>query len=183
MDAHLTLARSLTHEIFQTERSASRQPRVEAQRLGDAPPARAMLAVAEHADEALATLQPLIEGYELLPHDQPGMAIGASFSTMRAGLADFFVDLERNYRGTLLGMRHGVDVVRLYRDVVGQKAEWQPIFAFCNKWLERRVPLVEACAEQLSWFALHPEVARKSASPVRGWLDGILPANLKTTAG
>lgn len=148
---------SLTHELFQTEHSAEVHPRREAERLGDIPPAEALRAVSAHAHEVLQELPALAKKHGL-PDSFAGQAIGEFFSDMRQLLADRLIEPERSYRGTLLGIRHGVDLVALMRQVArargnGELAEW------CATWLARRQPLVDAVAAQLAWFAQFPDQA------------------------
>ena len=50
----------LVHELFQTEQSAVEHPRIEADRLGDVPPALALREVSVHAARALAELPSLM---------------------------------------------------------------------------------------------------------------------------
>ncbi len=152
-----TLLRHLTPELWQTETSASEHCRREARRLGDTPPARALLATADHADAALAelkTLEPLTDG------SKPGIGtmVGKFFSDVRETVADRMLTSERSYRGTLLGMRHGVDVVKLMLETARNERR-EPLVQFFERWLQRRVPLVEAAADQLRWFAERPDEA------------------------
>jgi hypothetical protein len=158
------LLRNLTRELFQTEVSASRHCRREAKRLVDTPPSRAMLAVAEHADMVLNDLPPLANRHDL-PVSRGGMATGALFSAVREHIADHLVEAERSYRGTLLGMRHGVDLVRLVRHVAAEQGD-REIAAFCDNWLSIRVPLVARVEEQLVWFAQHSHRAMALARPL-----------------
>jgi hypothetical protein len=156
------LTRSLVIELFQTERSAIEHPKKEARRLGeDVSPARAMTAVSEHAVEALRDLERIAD--ELgLEHTRKGQAIGDMFSKIRSFFLDLVLTRERTYRGTLLGLRHGADLVRLLRDTVGPH---QPSLAnWCDHWLRTRVPLVHRVADQMVWFAAHPRVARELAT-------------------
>lgn len=151
------LLKSLTHELFQTERSADVHPQREAERLGDIPPAEALRAVSAHAHEVLQELPALAKKHGL-PDSFAGQAIGEFFSDMRQLLADRLIEPERSYRGTLLGIRHGVDLVELMRQVArvrgnGELAEW------CAGWLAKRQPLVDAVAAQLAWFAQFPDQA------------------------
>lgn len=158
--AHPWLA-NLVRELFQTEQSAARHPRVEVERLGDVPPAQVLRAVAAHADSALSELPTLVEQYDL-PVSLGGRAVGSAFSVIRNQLTDLFFTLERSYRGTLLGIRHGVDLVTLIeqvarRDGATALADW------CLVWLERRRALVADAERALEWFAEHPESAQKAA--------------------
>ncbi|PCC73570.1 hypothetical protein SAMN02745121_08450 [Nannocystis exedens] len=160
-EVHTWLA-NLARELFQTEQSAQRHPRLEAERLGDVPPAHCLRAVADHADSALAELPGLAEQYKL-PVSTGGRAVGAAFSVVRNQFADMFLSLERSYRGTLLGMRHGVDLMLLFekvarRDGAVALADW------CVGWLEKRTALLAEAEQALAWFAEHPERALEAAT-------------------
>src|SRR5688500_10627933 len=50
---------NLFRELFQTEQSAVSHPTVEAERLGDTAPGRAMMAVAAHAESVLREIREL----------------------------------------------------------------------------------------------------------------------------
>lgn len=152
---------NLMRELFQTERSAKEHPTVEAERLGDVPPAHAMRAVAEHAEAALADLPRLAKAHDL-PDSAGGEAAGKALSILRDTFGDLLLSVEKSYRGTLLGMRHGVDLVELIREVA--HGEGIPeLAAWCSAWLDRRRPLVEAAAKELAWFATHPDRATEPA--------------------
>ncbi len=116
---------SLVRELFQTERSAMIHPRIEAERLGDVPPAHAMRAVSTHAEAALAEIRPLLRERGL-PISAGGSTVGEAFSALRDHLADYLLSTERSYRGTLLGMRHGVDLVELLQYVATVEGEHAP---------------------------------------------------------
>ncbi len=170
MDANLErtrlqrLLRNLTRELFQTEVSASRHCRREAKRFGDAPLARLLGEAASHADEVLTALPPLAERHDM-PISVGGMALGNLFSQAREYAADRVIEAERSYRGTLLGMRHGVDLVRLLRHVAAQLGHGE-VTTFCDAWLGRRVPLVKRCEDELAWFAQHAARATELARPL-----------------
>ncbi len=154
---------NLVRELFQTEQSAKDHPIIEAERLGDVPPALVLRAVAAHAEEALAELPPLVTRHDL-PVSEGGKTVGAAFSAIRDHFADLLLNAEKSYRGTLLGMRHGVDLVELIHYVALEDGD-ESLAAWCTTWLERRRPLVEAAARELSWFAKHPSHARQPAKP------------------
>jgi hypothetical protein len=156
--------RNLTRELFQTEVSASSHCRREAKRLGAAPPARVLREAAGHAEQVLAALPALAERHDL-PVSAGGMAIGKLFSVAREHVADHFIEAERSYRGTLLGMRHGVDVVQMVRHV-STKLHDDELVAFCTAWLSVRVPIVSRVEEELSWFAEHAGRAMEPARPL-----------------
>lgn len=152
-----TLLDNLTREVFQTETSASRHSRREADRYGDAPPALALRAVATHADRVLAALPALAESNELV-YSKGGVAVGELFSQGRDKLADFLIDSERSYRGTLLGMRHGIDVFRLLNETASAIHNYE-LRDFTKSWLEERLPLVQRVDEELKWFAENADQA------------------------
>lgn len=155
---------SLMRELFQTEESAVSHPRVEAERLGESsPPGRAMLAVAAHAEEVLAELPKLARDHDL-PVSPGGMAVGKAFSITRDAFADLLLTSEKSYRGTILGMRHGVDLVELMRYLAQEERDVE-IEAWCSEWIARRRPLVEAVARELSWFAANPD---RATAPAKG---------------
>lgn len=158
------LLRHLSHELWQTEVSASQHCRREAERLGDTPPARALLAAAEHADTVLAELEKTTQGRPLA-QSGVGMALGKMFSEVRDTIADKLLTSERSYRGTLLGMHHGVDLVLLMQKSA-ERANDEQLKQFLARWLERRRPLLEEAIAQLAWFADQPERALKSARGV-----------------
>lgn len=158
------LIRQLSHELWQTELSASQHCRREAERLGDAPPARALLAAAEHADAVLAAL-PEISKERPFGNGGIGLALGKVFTEVRDTIADKLLTSERSYRGTLLGLRHGVDAVQMLR-LAAARARDAQLTTFLEGWLHRRTPLVEEVANQLAWFAEHPDRALKQARGV-----------------
>jgi len=157
------LLRHLSHELWQTEVSASQHCRREAERLGDTPPARALLAAAEHADSILEQLPKVTQGRPFAKSGI-GMAIGKVFSEVRDTIADKLLTSERSYRGTLLGLRHGVDLVHLLHHAA-KRAQDEALVAFLDGWLGKREPILDELVAQLGWFAELPERALK---PARG---------------
>jgi hypothetical protein len=157
-ETHRELLESLFRELAQTEKSAESHARREARRLVGAP-AAALEAVAAHARRALRDVEGLARAEDLPTHS--GRAIGRAFSNVREAIADRLVDRERSYRGTLLGLRHGIDVVTMLRHVADASGRVE-IAGFCTRWLDERTPLVEAVARELSWFARHPTAAVQS---------------------
>jgi len=90
-----------------------------------------------------------------------GRKVGELFSALRTLVFDRLIDVERSYRGTLLGFHHGLAVARLLRDV-GERLGEQDVVAFCDQWLRERDALVDAAERQLHWFAEMPREAIKS---------------------
>jgi len=159
------LFKRLGHELFQTETSAALHCRREAQRLGGAPPAQALRAIADHAEDVLREL-PAMAALTSVPESKAGAMVGRIFSELRDKLADRAIDTERSYRGTLLGARHGIDLVRLLQFTAEQEGD-QPLQAFCATWLGHRAELVERVADELQWFARNPEAATALAGTPR----------------
>jgi len=147
----------LFRELFQTEQSAKLHPVREANRLGDVPPATALRMVAAHAESVMQELPALAEKNQL-PISGAGIMLGSFLSNCRQLVIDRIVEPERSYRGTLIGMRHGVDLVGLIRHVARVQNN-RELAAWCENWLDERTPLVEAVAKELAWFAQTPEAA------------------------
>lgn len=156
------LLRNLFVELFQTERSASLHSRREAHRLGDTPPAEALREISRHATAELPALRALAQDHGF-PATEAGRSIGKLFSNLRNAIADRALSAERSYRFTLLGLRHGIDLVRMVRALARQNGDW-PLIGFCDAWLEARVPLVEEACARLSWFAERPARALETAT-------------------
>lgn len=155
----------LVRELFQAEQSAKSHPLVEAQRLGDVPPGRAMRAVSDHAQVVLSELPSLMRASEL-PVSTIGSVIGKVFSLLRSQVADTFLSAEKSYRGTLLGIKHGVDLVALIRHTAVQEGD-RALAAWCASWLEVRKSLLDAAVRELAWFSEHPKRAMKPATDTR----------------
>ena len=162
-EAHHELLRKLFREFTQTERSASRHGRREADRYGTEPPAQALRAVADHAERALREIADLARRSDLRANSV-GALVGESLSLVRELIADQLVDAERSFRGTLLGIRHGTDLVDLIRRVADASGQVE-IGGYCTRWLEERQPLVDHVARELGWFAKHPRRAARIHRP------------------
>jgi hypothetical protein len=148
---------SLMTELFQTERSAYRHPIREAKRLGDVPPAIALRAVAAHANEVLDELPKLARARGLAVAGV-GTIVGETFSDVRHFFADRLIDRERSYRGTLLGMRHGIDLVRLIGAAAEDEGDTE-LASWCERWLAIREKLVIGVERELEWFGRHQTFA------------------------
>jgi hypothetical protein len=98
-----------------------------------------------------------------MPISPGGRIVGKVFSAVRHLFADRVIEAERSYRGTLLGIRHGIDVMRLLEQVAmvlndAELANW------CEDWLDTRNDLVARVEEGLAWFARHPVEATRSGA-------------------
>ncbi|MET0340346.1 MAG: hypothetical protein ABW252_05060 [Polyangiales bacterium] len=152
---------SLSRELFQTETSASRHCRREAGRLGDAPPALALRAVADHADAVLRDL-PALAQRTGMPVSRGGRLTGELFSQLRDKLFDMMIDSDRSYRGTMLGCRHGIDLMHLLKHLATVQGKLE-LDQFCEAWLNTRCVLVQRLEDELAWFAKHPQQALELA--------------------
>lgn len=90
-----------------------------------------------------------------------GRKAGELFSVLRHVLFDRLIDVERSYRGTLLGFHHGLSVARLLRDVA-ERLDEPAMRSFCEQWLAQREPLVDAAEQELHYFAELPRRAIRS---------------------
>lgn len=156
INPHRALLESLFVELIQSERSAELHPRREALRLGDSTPARALMSVSRHAISARVELLEMASARGV--HGLTGRTIGEIFSALRHWFADALMERERAYRATLLGMRHGLDLVKLLR-ATAESADDVELAGWCTEWLGVREPLVEEVCCQMAWFGWHPEAA------------------------
>lgn len=158
--AEQDLLENLLIEMTQTERSAKEHPRKEAERLETgAPPARALLSVSSHAGRILPELERLAGPQRA----NIGETIGSLFSVVRDALLDKLISREKSYRGTLIGLHHGIDCAMLTRAVATTCARPE-IVTFLDAWLAEREPLVVDCQRELGWFASRAELASERAA-------------------
>jgi hypothetical protein len=158
------LLHNLIRELYQTEISAVKHCQREAIRLGQSAPAEALIAVSQHARAATPALIDLCRR-EQLPMSAAGGMVGALFSQLRDQVADRLVQSERSYRLTLLGIRHGIDLMRVVA-ATADAANRLELEQFCQGWLNTRIVLTERVEEELSWFVRHPEHATRLARPL-----------------
>jgi hypothetical protein len=161
MDDLEKLRGKLCRELAQSERSADVHTRREARRLGDAAPARALLALGSHAREERPRFDALTRNRQADTGLQFARAVGQAFSTLRHFLFDRLIDTERSYRGTLLGFRHGLDTARLLREVSARLGDVHMV-GFIDEWMPRRLELVHDAERALAWFAETPKHAVQS---------------------
>lgn len=153
-----SLSADLFAELLQNERSASRNPRREAERLGVVPPASALRAVAAHADETLDELPRLVRERGLRGVETYALA-GEAFSAARHLVMSRVLDAEHAYRATLLGLRQGIDIVRLLRAAADEDGDGA-LVDHLDRWLAVRLRLVAGVEAELGWFGHHPDAAR-----------------------
>lgn len=161
MDDLQRLRDKLCRELAQSEHSADVHTRKEARRLGDVAPAQRLLALGEHARAQSARLDAVLGTKQPARHRKLARGIGEVFSTLRSLMADRMIDVERSYRGTLLGFRHGLDTARLLREVALRRGDTK-IVQFIDIWMPRRLELLHAAEEALEWFADSPSRALQS---------------------
>jgi hypothetical protein len=155
------LLKSLMRELFQTETSAVQHCRREAERLGEASPARTMREISDQAERFLKELPRIAKNADL-PRSGVGAGIGAFLSEARDKVFDRLIRSERSYRVTMLGVRHGVDLVHLLAQAA-QEANLPDLSEFCERWSAARQPLVASLERELVWFAKQPAWAMRFA--------------------
>jgi hypothetical protein len=163
----------LLRELVRSEAQAIDHAPREARRIGEVPPVTALRDIATHAIEMRPRFNQLLDGHNLTTAKQ---SVAATLATLRNLVTDRISDPERAYRGALLDLRHGLDVVRVLRDV----AKLEELFAlirWCDDHLAARRTLVARVEAQLAWFAEQPslppgpepgETEGEPATPRRG---------------
>lgn len=159
------MLRSLCRRLLQSETVVRLHCRHQAERLGQRPPAVALRAAALHAGQALKTL-PGQAAPEQLPRSVAGTLTGTVVSTFQEAIVDRFISSERAYRNTLLGLREGIDLVRVLEELARLQSE-PALETWCERWLEARTPLVLDAEVGLKWFAQHSDQAAQTARPFK----------------
>ena len=160
MTERAKLRAKLCRELAQSEHSAECHSTREAKRLGAIPPAHALAAIAEHA-------RTMAKRFAAAAQHKPtfglavGRAVGEACSLARHLVFERMSDVERSYRGTLLGAKQGTDVARLLREVALLDHE-KPLIDFVNAWLPEREALLRRAETELAWFAQDAALATKS---------------------
>lgn len=155
LESRATLVESLLRELHQTERSCATHCRREAERFPGERPAYALIHLADHAESVLERMKPLGRDGTA---QKIAEGFGSFLSVCREAVLDRIVREERSYRGTLLGVRHGIDLVILLRNAaISEKSDL--MLDFADKWLARRTMLWEEAVAALEWFDQNPERA------------------------
>lgn len=142
----------LLRELVRSEAQAIEHAPREARRIGEREPVVALRDVAAHALAMRPRFAQVLEGHSIAACRG---GITATLSTLRQLVTDRIHDAERAYRAALLDLRHGVDVVRVLREV----ARLEELFAlirWCDDWLSARRTLVARVEAQLAWFVEQP---------------------------
>jgi hypothetical protein len=143
------LLEKLLRELVRSEEEAIEHAPREAKRIGETDPVLALRDVAVHALAMRPRFGHVIEGHAI---NVGRGGITATLTTLRHLVTDRLHDAERAYRAALLDLRHGLDVVRVLREV----ARLEELFAlirWCDDWLAARRTLVARVEAQLDWFA------------------------------
>lgn len=156
------LYRKLCRELAQAEQAADLHPRRQARQLGNTAPANAFLDIADHARSWWPAYR-AAAGHAL--GLGAGVTVGKMFSAIRYVAVDRWIDAQRAYRGTLLGLRHGVDCARLLGEVATDVGN-APLVRWCDEMLEGRLLLLAEAERALAWFARHPGAAIHAISHV-----------------
>ncbi len=148
----------LVREIARAETQATEHAPREAKRLGNVPPVLALVEVGEHSTAMRARFVEMLTAHEL----RLGRAgIGATLATLRHLVVDRVVDAEHSYRTALLDLRHGIELVKLLRDIARREMLFG-VIRWCDDWLAARRTLVARVEAQLFWFM--EQIALRSPS-------------------
>jgi hypothetical protein len=150
------LLEKLIREIIRSETQAIDHPARETRRIGEAPPVIALAEVAAHATMMRARFLEVLHSNEIAVHKG---SLGATLATLRHLVIDRVIDAEHSFRTALLDLRHGVDVVKLMREV-SRRVELFGVIRWCDDWLGARRTLVARVEAQLAWFAEQEALAR-----------------------
>ncbi len=144
----------LIREIARSEAQAVEHAPREAKRVGEVPPVIALREVAHHADSMRTRFETLLHGHDITINRA---GLGATLSTLRSLVVDRVVDPERAYRTALLDLRHGIDVVKLLREIVRAEGLFG-VIRWCDDWLGARRAQLARVEAQLGWYAEHADV-------------------------
>jgi hypothetical protein len=145
------LLEKLLRELVRVETLAVEHAPREARRLGETPPVVALREVATHVAAMRPRFAFMLDGHALVTGRG---GISATLSTLRHIVSDRGQHADRAYRAALHDLVHGIDVVRVLREV----ARFEELFAlirWCDDWLPARRTLVARVEAQLAWFARH----------------------------
>ena len=138
----------LIREIYRGEMQAAEHASRQEKLIGAAEPVLALREVAAHSLAMRERFDAIVRGYDL----QTGRnGFSATLSSLRGLVPDRMVDPERAYRTCLLDLRHGIDVVKLAREVA-RSEELFGIIRWCDDYLGARRTLVARVEAQLVWF-------------------------------
>ena len=169
-DDNRRLLEKLIRETVRAEAQAMEAPEREARRIGASPPVAALTDIADHAEVMQRRFEVMLEGHELQPHMTRG-GLGSTMTSLRHLVVDRVVHGERAYRTTLLDLRHGVEVVKLLREITRRQMLFG-LVRWCDDWLAARRTLVARAEAQLAWFADQEsldDAAATRVDPAESW--------------
>lgn len=140
----------LVREVLRCEQHAIEHAPREARRLGEVPPVDALRDVADHAASMRDRFERMLSGHDVAMNKG---SFAATLATLRHLVVDRVVEPERAFRSALLDLRHGVDVVKLLREI----AHYEELFGivrWCDDWLGVRRAQVASVEVQLAWFVM-----------------------------
>jgi hypothetical protein len=161
-DDNRRLLEKLIRETVRAEAQAMEAPAREARRIGATPPIAALADIAEHAEAMQRRFETMLDGHELQLHVTRG-ALGSTLTSLRHLVVDRVGNGERAFRTTLLDLRHGIEVVKLLREITRRHTLFG-LVRWCDDWLGARRTLVARAEAQLSWFADQEALADSAAT-------------------
>jgi hypothetical protein len=93
-------------------------------------------------------------------------AAARAFASARDKLAELALTTEQSYRMSLLAARHGVDLIRMIRELA-RLADDRELREWSERWSLRRLDLIEQGEMALAWFAEH---SGRALEPVKSTL-------------
>jgi hypothetical protein len=144
----------LIREIYRGESQATEHAARAEKLIGATAPVLALREVANHAIAMRERFDMIVRGYDL----QNSRGISATLSSLRGLVTDRMADPERAYRTCILDLRHGIDVVKLAREVA-RSEQLFGVIRWCDDWLGARRTLVARVEAQLVWFVEKTGVA------------------------
>lgn len=161
-DENRRLLQRLIRETARSEAHALEHPAREAKRIGPMPPIEALQAVADHVTVMQQRFAMIFEGHDLEPHNSR-RGIASALASLRHLVVDRVVDPERAYRTALLDLRHGLEVVKLLREIARREMLFG-LIRWSDDWLGARRTLVARVEAQLGWFAEQEALEAELAS-------------------
>lgn len=159
MRVERALVPKLLPELFQAECRVALLAPMEARRLGEHVLAEPLLAVGRHAELMVDDLRHLA----LQRRIGLGFTGIGAIQRLREEVRCLSLRSEQAFRHALLVMRQANDVMRLLREAA--EGELDPaLCAWCERWLDERLPLVADVSSELGWFVANPSRALSPAS-------------------
>ncbi len=171
------LLHRLIRETIRSEALALEYPAREARRIGPMPPIEALQAVADHAMLMQGRFTMVIEGHEVDRQLSPGR-ISATLGSLRHLIVDRTVDPESAYRAALLDLRHGMEVVKLLRELARREMVFG-LIRWSDDWLGARRTLLARAEAQIGWFA-ELEAVQEELATVEALEDEFEPTPVST---